>query len=101
MSFSLHANLSFYPQFMFNLRRSPFVQVGGSGEWSDGLRSPADRARPPAAGGASRAPAGRAPARNAGAPTLWPRSTAQIPPPPPAPSRRCLALGPTRPRSCA
>lgn len=27
MSFSLNANLSFYPQFMFNLRRSPFVQV--------------------------------------------------------------------------
>ncbi|KIY93781.1 hypothetical protein MNEG_14181 [Monoraphidium neglectum] len=25
MSFSLHGNLSFYPQFMFNLRRSPFV----------------------------------------------------------------------------
>jgi len=31
MSFSLHANLSFYPQFMFNLRRSPFVQVFGFG----------------------------------------------------------------------
>jgi hypothetical protein len=28
MSFSLHGNLSFYPQFMFNLRRSPFVQAG-------------------------------------------------------------------------
>lgn len=27
MSFSLNANLSFYPQFMFNLRRSPFVQA--------------------------------------------------------------------------
>lgn len=30
-SFSLHQNLSFYPQFMFNLRRSPFVQVFGFG----------------------------------------------------------------------
>ena len=31
MSFTLHPNLSFYPQFMFNLRRSPFVQVFGFG----------------------------------------------------------------------
>ena len=31
MSFALHPNLSFYPQFMFNLRRSPFVQVFGFG----------------------------------------------------------------------
>ncbi len=26
-SFSLHENMSFYPQFMFNLRRSQFVQA--------------------------------------------------------------------------
>ncbi len=31
MSFTLHPNISFYPQFMFNLRRSPFVQVFGFG----------------------------------------------------------------------
>lgn len=27
-SFLLHQNLSYFPQFMFNMRRSPFVQVG-------------------------------------------------------------------------
>lgn len=26
-SFLLHQNLSYFPQFMFNMRRSPFVQV--------------------------------------------------------------------------
>jgi len=26
-SFLLHQNLAFFPQFMFNMRRSPFVQV--------------------------------------------------------------------------
>jgi len=30
-SFGLHQNLTYYPQFMFNLRRSPFVQVFGFG----------------------------------------------------------------------
>jgi hypothetical protein len=30
-SFGLHHNLTYYPQFMFNLRRSPFVQVFGFG----------------------------------------------------------------------
>lgn len=28
-SFMLHQNLSYFPQFMFNLRRSQFVQVRG------------------------------------------------------------------------
>lgn len=30
-SFLLHQNLAFFPQFMFNMRRSPFVQVFGFG----------------------------------------------------------------------
>lgn len=30
-SFNLRPELSFYPQFMFHLRRSPFVQVFGNG----------------------------------------------------------------------
>lgn len=30
-SFMLHSNLQYFPQFMFNLRRSQFVQVFGFG----------------------------------------------------------------------
>ena len=37
MSFALSPSLSFYPQFMFNLRRSPFVQVRVRGVRRGGL----------------------------------------------------------------
>jgi hypothetical protein len=32
-SFTLQENMAFYPQFMFNLRRSQFVQVGHTTSW--------------------------------------------------------------------